>query len=216
MKLAQSFPALLMALNLAASTALAAEPGVKVIALFADKALLQVGEQQKIVTKGETFAGVLLESASGRGAVVVIDGKRQKLGLNQSIAGNFKKRDRTRMKIYPDSLGMYYVKGKINGVATRFLVDTGATFVTLSGNHAKRLKIDYRKGKYSSAQTASAIVPVWQIRLASVSIGGIELKNVEATVIAGEQPFDVLLGNSFLRHTRIQQAGAVLEIEKRY
>ena len=216
MKLAQSFPALLLALNLGASTALAAAPGVKVIALFADKALLQVGEQQKIVTKGETFEGVLLESASGRGAVVVIDGKRQKLGLNQSIAGNFKKRDRARMKIYPDSLGMYYVKGKINGVAMRFLVDTGATFVTLSGNHAKRLKIDYRKGKYSSAQTASAVVPVWQIRLASVSIGGIELKNVEATVIAGEQPFDVLLGNSFLRHTSIQQAGAVLEIEKRY
>ena len=216
MKLAQSFPALLLALNLGASTALAADPGVKVIALFADKALLQVGEQQKIVTKGETFAGVLLESASARGAVVVIDGKRQKLGLNQSIAGNFKKRDRSRMKIYPDSLGMYYVKGKINGVATRFLVDTGATFVTLSGNHAKRLKIDYRKGKYSTAQTASEVVPVWQIKLASVSIGGIELKNVEATVIAGEQPFDVLLGNSFLRHTRIQQAGAVLEIEKRY
>jgi aspartyl protease family protein len=216
MKLAQSFPALLLALNLGASTALAADPGVKVIALFADKALLQVGEQQKIVNKGETFEGVLLESASGRGAVVVIDGKRQKLGLNQSIAGNFKKRDRARMKIYPDSLGMYYAKGKINGVAMRFLVDTGATFVTLSGNHAKRLKIDYRKGKYSSAQTASAVVPVWQIRLASVSIGGIELKNVEATVIAGEQPFDVLLGNSFLRHTSIQQAGAVLEIEKRY
>ncbi len=216
MKLAQFIPALLLALNLAASTALAADPGVKVIALFADKALLQVGEQQKIVTKGETFAGVLLESASARGAVVVIDGKRQKLGLNQSIAGNFKKRDRTRMKIYPDSLGMYYVKGKINGVATRFLVDTGATFVTLSGNHAKRLKIDYRKGKYSTAQTASEVVPVWQIKLASVSIGGIELKNVEATVIAGEQPFDVLLGNSCLRHTRIQQAGAVLEIEKRY
>jgi aspartyl protease family protein len=216
MKLAQSFAALLLALNFGASTALAADPGVKVIALFADKALLQVGEQQKIVKKGETFEGVLLESASGRGAVVVIDGKRQKLGLNQSIAGNFKKRDRTRMQIYPDSLGMYYVKGKINGVATRFLVDTGATFVTLSGNHANRLKIDYRKGKYSSAQTASAVVPVWQIRLASVSIGGIELKNVEATVIAGEQPFDVLLGNSFLRHTRIQQVGAVLEIEKRY
>ena len=213
MKLAQYIPLLLLILSL---DALAANTGVKVIALFSDKALLQVGEQQKIVNKGETFEGVLLESASGRGAVVVIDGKRQKIGLNQSIAGNFKKPNLTSMKIYPDSLGMYYVKGKINGLATRFLVDTGATYVTLSGNHATRLKIDYRKGKYSSAQTASAVVPVWQIRLASVSIGGIELKNVEATVIAGEQPFDVLLGNSFLRHTRIQQAGAVLEIEKRY
>ena len=41
---------------------------VKVIALFSGKALLQVGDQQKIVSKGETFEGVLLQSASGRGA----------------------------------------------------------------------------------------------------------------------------------------------------
>jgi aspartyl protease family protein len=216
MRLAQSIPTLILLLSLGTSVALAADTGVRVIALFAGKALLQVGGQQKIVNQGETFEGVLLESASGRGAVVVIDGNRQKLGLNQSIAGNFKKPDRTRMKIYPDTLGMYYVKGKINGVATRFLVDTGATFVTMSGDNASLLKIDYRKGTYSSAQTAAAVVPVWQIKLSSVSIGGIELKNVEATVIAGEQPVDVLLGNSFLRRTRIQQAGSVLEIEKRY
>jgi aspartyl protease family protein len=216
MRLALSIPTLLLLLSLGTSVSLAADTGVRVIALFAGKALLQVGGQQKIVNQGETFEGVLLESASGRGAVVVIDGNRQKLGLNQSIAGNFKKPDRTRMKIFPDALGMYYVKGKINGVATRFLVDTGATFVTMSGDHASLLKIDYRQGTYSSAQTAAAVVPVWQIKLASVSIGGIELKNVEATVIAGEQPVDVLLGNSFLRHTRIQQAGSVLEIEKRY
>jgi aspartyl protease family protein len=215
-KLAQSIPKLLLLLAFSTSVALAADPGVKVIALFSGKALLQVGDQQKIVSQGETFEGVLLESASGRGAVISIDGNRQKLGLNQSIAGNFKKPDRTRMKIYPDALGMYYVKGKINGVATRFLVDTGATFVTMSGEHAGRLNIDYRKGHYSSAQTASAVVPVWQIKLGSVSIGGITLKNVEASVIAGKQPFDVLLGNSFLRHTSMQQAGSVLEIERRY
>jgi aspartyl protease family protein len=216
MRLAQSILTFLLILSLGISAAAAADNGVRVIALFSGKALLQVGDQQKIVNQGETFEGVLLESASGRGAVVVIDGNRQKLGLNQSIAGNFKKPNRTRMKIFPDALGMYYVDGKINGLATRFLIDTGATFVTMSGNHASRLKIDYRKGTYSSAQTASAVVPVWQIKLASVSIGGIELKNVDATVIAGERPFDVLLGNSFLRRTRIQQAGSVLEIEKRY
>ena len=216
MRLAQSIPTFLLILNLGISAAAAADNGVRVIALFSDKALLQVGDQQKIVNKGETFEGVLLESASGRGAVVVIDGNRQKLGLNQSIAGHFKKPDRTRMQIYPDAQGMYYVKGEINGVATRFLVDTGATFVTMSGNHASRLKIDYRKGAYSSAQTAAAVVPVWQVKLDSVSIGGIELRNVGATVIAGDQPSDVLLGNSFLRRTRIQQAGSVLEIEKRY
>ncbi len=216
MQLAQPIPILLLIMSLGMSAALAADTGVKVIALFSDKALLQVGDQQKIVSKGETFEGVLLESASGRGAVVIIDGNRQKLDLNQSIAGNFKKRESTRMKIYPDALGMYYVKGKINGLTTRFLVDTGATFVTMSGSLADRLNIDYRKGRYGSAQTAAAVVPVWQIQLDTVSIGGIELRNVAATVIAGDQPFDVLLGNSFLRRTSIQQAGSALEIEKRY
>ena len=189
---------------------------VKVIALFADKALLQVGDRQKIVASGETFEGVLLKSASGRGAVVVIDGEETELGLNRSIAGNFKKRDRSSLRIYPDSLGMYYIDGKINGETTRFLVDTGATFVTLSGRKARSLDIDYRRGIPSTAQTASAIVSVWQVKLDSISVGGIEVLNVDATVIAGDRPSDVLLGNSFLKHTRMQNAGSVLELKKRY
>ncbi len=214
MKFSQSILAALLILNIGFTVAADAE--VKVIALFYDKALLQVGDKQKIVKKGETFEGVLLESASGRGAVVIIDGNRLKLGLNQSIAGNFKKPDRSSMKIYPDSLGMYYVKGAINGQPTRFLVDTGATFVTMSGRKARSLKIDYRRGIRSTAQTAAAIVPVFQIKLESVSIGGIRLPNVDATVIAGDQPAEVLLGNSFLRHTRMQKAGSVLEIRQRF
>jgi aspartyl protease family protein len=189
---------------------------VKVIALFADKALLEVDGEQKIVKKGETFKGVLLKSATGRGAVVEVDGKSSKLNLNQSIAGNFKKPDRSRLKIYPDSLGMYVVKGEINGQVTRFLVDTGATFVTLSGDKAARLKIDLSNATRSTAQTASAIVNVLQIQLNSVSIGSIELRQVEAMVIPGNQPFEVLLGNSFLQHTKMGKAGSVLEIEKRF
>lgn len=209
-------PLLAILLLLLAGVGLAADTAVKVIALFADKALLQVGDERKIVSKGETFAGVLLKSSSGRGAVVVVDGKEMKLGLNQSIAGNFKKPDRSNLKIYADSSGMYYVKGRINGQSTRFLVDTGATFVTMSGNKARSLNIDYRSGTPSTAQTAAAIVPVWQIRLDSISIGGIKLSNIDATVIAGSQPAEVLLGNSFLQHTQLQKAGSVLEIRQRF
>lgn len=207
-------PGILLCLLL--SAAVADDGGVKVIALFANKALLQIGDKQKIVSAGEEFEGILLESASGRGAVVVIDGRRVKLGLNQSIAGNFKKPERSTMRIYPDPLGMYYVRGSINGLPTRFLVDTGATYVTLSGKKAGQLKIDYRQGVESSAQTAASVVRVWQIELDSVEIGGIVVRDVDATVIPGNQPFEVLLGNSFLRHTKIQQAGSVLQIEKRY
>ena len=199
------------------TTAFAAQAaGVKVIALFSNKALLQVGAQQKIVKSGETFEGVTLQSASGRGAVVVIDGETMTLGLNQTISGNFKKPDRSRLRIVPDAHGMYYVKGKINGVSTSFLVDTGATNVTMSGKKARALKIDFKKGLPGRAQTAAAVVPVWQIRLNSVSIGDIKLSNVTATVIDGDQPGEVLLGNSFLRHTDMQQADSALVIRKRY
>jgi aspartyl protease family protein len=190
--------------------------GVKAIALFSNKALLQVGDKQKVVSAGETFEGVLLQSATGRGAVVVINGETMKLDLNQSIAGNFKKPERSNLKIFPDARGMYFVKGTINNTSTGFLVDTGATNVTMSGSKARALGIDYKKGKRSRAQTAAAVVPVWQVTLNSVGIGGIKLNNVAAAVIEGDKPSEVLLGNSFLRHTDIQQTSSVLIIRERY
>jgi len=200
---------------MAFGVALAAPP-VKVIALFSGKALLQLGTKQKILREGESLDGVLLKSASARGAIVVVDDQEMKLNLNQSIAGNFKKPVHKSVKIYPDSMGMFYTSGYIDRKATRFLVDTGATFVTLSGDKAKSLSIDFKRGKPGTTQTASAIVPVWQVRLKSVEVGGITVRDVEATVIEGDQPVDVLLGNSFLRHTRIQHSGAVLEIHHRF
>jgi len=214
MKRLQGFCAALLAV-LSLSVA-AQETEIKVIALFQDKALLQVDGQQKVVSQGETFEGVLLESASGRGAVVVVDGETLELGLNQSIAGKFKKRERTQLHISPDARGMYYVSGTINGYPTNFIVDTGATYVTMSGRKARSLKIDYRKGVRSTAQTASHVVPVWQIELATVSVGTIKVNNVTATVIEGEQPFEVLLGNSFLNSTDISKQGSILQITQRH
>jgi aspartyl protease family protein len=203
-------------LLLLAVVAAPVDASVRVIALFSDKALLEVGDRQKIVSKGETFEGVLLQSASGRGAVVVIVGETMSLRLNQRIAGNFKKRNRDTIKISPDAQGMYFARGAINGHSTNFLVDTGATNVTLSGDKATSLGIDYRKGIRGMASTAAAVVPVWNINLDSISVGGIKIHNVTATVISGSQPRQVLLGNSFLKHMDLKQAGSILTIEKRY
>ena len=208
-------PACLILLLTSAAVS-ADEASVKVIALFTNKALIQVGSKQKIIKKGETFEDVTLISANGRGAVVEIDGERLELGLNQSIAGNFKKPDRNSLKIYPDAQGMYLTDGRINGQFTRFLVDTGATFVTISGDKARKLGIDFYRGVPSKAQTASAIIPVWNIKLKSVRVGDIKLRDIDAMVIEGNQPFEVLLGNSFLSKTSLQRAGSVLEIKKRY
>ncbi|MCP4187484.1 MAG: TIGR02281 family clan AA aspartic protease [Gammaproteobacteria bacterium] len=189
---------------------------VKVIALFSNKALLKIDGEQKMLGKGESFNGVELISATGRGAVVSIGGVKQKIGLNQSIQGKFKATERSKSRIYPDSAGMYFVDGKINGRSTRFLVDTGATFVTMSSQHARLVGIDYRTGRRSSAQTATEIVAVWQVHLRSITVGGIKLSNVKASVIEGAQPYDVLLGNSFLKRTQILRKGSVMELQKRF
>ena len=194
----------------------AADIDVKVIALFTNKALLKIGNEQKILTKGETFKGVTLQSASGRGAVVLIDGKSQKIGLNQSIQQGFKKPDRSKATIYPDAQGMYFVKGRVNGKKVQFLVDTGATYLTMSGNQARKIGIDFRKGEIGYAHTASGTVQVWQVKLNSVSIGDIKASNVDASVIAGDRPFEILLGNSFLKYTKLQRIGATMELQQRY
>jgi aspartyl protease family protein len=189
---------------------------VKVIALFTNKALLQIGSEQKILAKGESYKGVTLQSASGRGAVVLIDGKEQKMDLNQTIQQVFKKPDRSTATIYPDGQGMYFVKGKVNRTTVNFLVDTGATFLTMSGKHAKKIGIDFLNGTIGYANTASGRVKVWQVKLDSVSIGDIKVSNVDASVIAGNQPFEILLGNSFLKYTKLQRIGVTMELQQRY
>ncbi len=202
---------------LAACTAVYAEEvNVKIIALFTGKALLNVDGEQKILAKGEVFRGVLLVLASGRSAIISIDGEERKIGLNQSIQSNYKTANRSKSRVYPDSLGMYFIDGQINGRATRFLVDTGATYVTMSSQHARMVGIDYRRGNRALVQTATETVPVWQVRLKSISVGDIALSNIEASVIEGSEPNMVLLGNSFLSRTELKRKGTVMELQKRF
>ncbi len=189
---------------------------IKVVGLFTNKAFLEIDGKQKIVSKGETFNGVTLISASARNAVVSIHGETKKLGLNQSIGSNYKTPDRANSTIYPDEQGMYYIKGRINGRGMRFLIDTGATYVTMSGQQAALIGIHYRQGIRKFAHTASATVPVWQIVLDRVSVGGISISNVAATVIEGPRPYVTLLGNSFLKYTELQRTGSAMELRQRF
>ncbi|MCH6565007.1 MAG: hypothetical protein IH811_03930 [Proteobacteria bacterium] len=93
---------------------------VKVIGLFTDKALLIIDSQQKLLSKGQTFGGVTLISASSRGAVVSIDGEIRKLGLNQGIQGNYKKPDHSVSKFIQISRGCITSRGVSTGTQPVF------------------------------------------------------------------------------------------------
>ena len=205
------------ALVLLSSAVSAEDVAIKVLALFSGKAYLQVNGEQKIIKQGESLQDVTLVSASGRGAVVRLkNGKELKLGLNQSIQHGFKKAEKNKLTVYADRMGMFSMTGKINGQPTAFLLDTGATYIALSEAEADRLGIAYETGYKGVVQTASEVVPVWNIKLDNVKVGDISVSQVDAVVLKGNNPRTALLGMSFLKHIKLQRNGAAMVLEQKY
>ncbi len=186
--------------------------------LFRDRAVLEIDGQQRLLRAGQTSPeGVKLISASSRKAVVEDQGKRTTLTLGSSINTNFSAPTQQRMKIIPDVRGMYRTTGSINGLPVQFIVDTGATLVSMNSRQARRLGIDYRVvGESALSTTASGYSKIYRVKLKRVKIGEIELRNIEAAVHEGDFPPITLLGMSFLGRLDIQSSGAGLELKRKY
>lgn len=192
-------------------------PSVKVLGLFTGKALLLIEGERHLMKKGDVIEGITLLSATGRGAVIRFEnGKQQTLGLNQSIRSAYRKPVKNKLRVYADSMGMFLIDGKINGKPTRFLIDTGATTIAMSSREADKLGLAYETGAKSMVRTASEVVPVWNIRLDRVTVGKITVPQVDAAVLEGDNPQNVLLGMSFLQHLKLQRNGAAMIIEQKY
>ena len=80
--------------------------------------------------------------------------------------------------------GHYWAEAAVNGRAVHLLVDTGATAVALTAEDAKRLGFDPQSLAYSyRVSTASGQARAARIKLASISVAGAEVENVDALVI---------------------------------
>lgn len=94
--------------------------------------------------------------------------------------------------------GHFWAEAKVDGRAIRFLIDTGATTVALSQTDAKRLGIDTKGLDYSyKVMTASGQARAASVKLASISVAGAQVRDVDALVI--EKGLETsLLGMSYL------------------
>ena len=94
--------------------------------------------------------------------------------------------------------GHFWAEAKVDGRAVRFLIDTGATAVALSQTDAKRLGIDTKALDYNyKVMTASGETRAASVKLASISVAGAQVRDVEALVV--EKGLDTsLLGMSYL------------------
>ncbi len=196
-----------------------AGPSVRVLALFPDKAMLEIDGQRKVLAAGKSGpGGVRLISANPREAVVEIDGRRETLRLGSGVSARYQDRERREVRILKDNRAAgYFVDGLINGQPVRFLVDTGATSIAMSERHASNLGIRHRvEGTRVRIGTASGDAIGHRIELRSIRIGELRLNDVAAVVIEGDSPRHVLLGMNVLTRFDMEQRENLLILRSKY
>jgi len=207
---------LLCQLMLVASSALAIEK-VQLQGMFSGKAVVNIDGENRMLAIGETSPeGVTLVSIGADSVVLRIDDKTGEYHLGSSIGLDYKVPEDVEEKFFSNDRGMFEAVGTINSQTVRFLLDTGATLVTMNRAQAKQLGIHYRlEGQPSGVSTASGYEKAYRVMLKSVSLGKIRQKNVEAIVIDGNHPGPILLGMSFLGKLKVEKTGNSMLLRQR-
>jgi len=104
--------------------------------------------------------------------------------------------------------GHYVSQGKINNQPVTFLLDTGASDISIPEKIAKKLRLKY--GQERRYQTANGIIIGYLTNLESVSIGNIKLHNVRASINPKMDDEEILLGMTFLKNIEFTQRGDTL------
>jgi aspartyl protease family protein len=190
---------------------------VALTGLYGGKALVVIdGRLQSIPIGIRTPEGVKLLSIDGVTAEFEIDGQRQRLTVGgQAVSAGRDDESGKKTTLIADTNGHFFAAGTINGAPIHFLVDTGATLVSIGKADAIRAKVDYQKGDPGMVMTANGPVRIWRVTLNSVRVGEVILNQVEASVLEGDLPI-ALLGMSFLNRMEMKRDGASMILKKRY
>ncbi len=106
--------------------------------------------------------------------------------------------------------GHYVTSGRINGQKVTFLLDTGATTISIPQNIAQRIGLS--AGTPIQVSTANGTITVYNTVLDSVSIGPITLHQLRAGINPYMDGEEILLGMNFLKHLELTQRGKQLII----
>jgi len=107
--------------------------------------------------------------------------------------------------------GHYVATGLINGHAVEFMLDTGATDVSIPAEIATNIGL--KRGRATTYQTANGAISAWQTTLDEIQLGPLRLGPIRASINPGDSSGAVLLGMSFLRHLDFSQQGNTLTLK---
>ena len=195
-----------------------AATSVTVVGLFPGKAVVVInGQAPRTLSVGDkTSDGVTLVATTSDTATMDIDGKRHKLDVGQHYAAPASASKGRGVTLGANSQGHFITLGQINGRAVQFLVDTGATSVSIPSSIAESAGIDYRKGQRGFTQTANGVAAAYKIVFDSVTVGDVTLYQVDGIVMEGKGMDVALLGMSFLNRMEMRRDGAQMTLVKRF
>ncbi|WP_246520417.1 retropepsin-like aspartic protease family protein [Microvirga arabica] len=145
---------------------------------------LQEGAYGKDVTSLTPFVGETAREFEARK-----QGQRSASGARQ-----------VGLSVQADSSGHFFVELTLEGRQVRMLVDTGASVVTLSYEDAQALVPRISKKDFThKVQTANGIVEAAPVQIATIQVGDIVVREVEALILPPGRLRISLLGMTFLK-----------------
>jgi len=129
---------------------------------------------------------------------------------NQNINSRYTTEGAQEIVLQRNRYGHYVATGSINNVPVTFLLDTGASDVSIPDSLAKKLGL--KRGISQIYNTANGQITAYATRLDRIDLGGIELRNIRASINPAVQGEEILLGMSFLKELEFTQRGDTLTI----
>ncbi len=197
---------------------------LQLVAATQDKATIIIdgGAPKTLRLKQSNADGIELIRADANGAEFQIGKKRQYLligGIGQ-VGGGTSHTTATptasALNLQADSRGHFWTSFSINGMPLHGLIDTGASSIALSSQHARQVGLEYSKGTRSYVSTASGNVIAFNVVLNEVRLGNMVLYQIPAMVLEGAFPKEPLIGNSLLNRLNMSRQGDQLTLSKRY
>jgi len=131
---------------------------------------------------------------------------------NQNFASSITSNGVREVLLQRNRKGHYVTSGFINDKQVVFMLDTGATDISIPEHLADELGL--KKGPRILFQTAGGQSWGYSTVLDSVAIGNIELNNVRASINPNVTDLDILLGMTFLKHLEFTQRGDTLTLRQ--
>lgn len=114
------------------------------------------------------------------------------------------------LAVKADRLGHFRIPGKINERPVTFMVDTGASVVSISRKMANEVGV-YNCTFGGSTNTANGRIDVCIAKGITIEFGNFRVPNIDLNILPNMED-EVLLGMSVLKYMQMQQSNGVLRL----